>query len=365
MSGLGTEKKKLRNASSIIVSIAVSAICSAAVLSGCGEELSSEGFNSSINNSRYLYVASGSCYAGGAAVSVGNGTVAKYDLATGAFVGLVVDYNTFGNGDLPNSVAPFGTKRLLVAVENAAGRRIDILNNDGTGLTTYLANATILSTVLRHLTVLPDLSVLITKATAIEKLSAGVSRVVQGAANPFINAPAAPCATSITAMTSTTTLPNGKIVFTHAAVSPNNITGVIVNTGYSIAANCNAGQAAPVATALPTSALYEPLSGKLLVAYGSATTTSNLIYSYTINQTTGVISLPVVAWNDNSIVLGPSRMSVDPTNGAVFVANGAATLNNIEKFTLDSAGVLTKVGTTPFIRTSVYTRCITSMEIAP
>jgi hypothetical protein len=363
MSGPSFQQAKLRTASATLTSLAVFALCCGLALSGCGEDLSSEGFNSSIN-SRYLYVSSGSCYAGGAAISTGNATITKWDLTTGAFAGLIADYNTFANGDMPNSMAVFGSNKLLVAVENTAGRRIDIMNLDGTGLTTYHANATVLSTVLRHILVLPDSSVLIAKSTAIEKLSAAVSRVVQGAA-AFINAPAAPCATSTTAMTSTTVLPDGKIVYTHAAASPNNITGVISSTGYATAVNCLAVQAAPTTTALPTANLYEPNSGKLLVAYGSATTASNRIYSYLINQTTGAISTPVAAFSDNSIMLGPTRMTLDPATGAIFVANGASTLNNVEKFTLASDGTLTKVGTTPFIRTSVYTRCITAMEIAP
>lgn len=346
---------------SFIIAIVSVGLISAA-LTACGTSVSKEGFNSALNN-RYLYVASGSCYAGGAAVSAGNATVAKFDLSTGNFAGLVADYNIYGNGDQPASIHHFDS-RLLVLVENAAGRRIDSINTDGTGLTTYISNATALNAVLRHLTVLADLSILVTKATAIEKFSVGKVRVMQGA-NPFINAPAAPCATSTTAMTSTTVLPTGKIVFTHAAASPNNITGVIASTGYAVPANCNAGQAAPVATALPTASAYDETTGKLLVAYGSATTASNLIYSYDINTSSGAISNATAAWTDTSIVLGPTRMAVDDETGFVYVANGASTFNNIEKFALSSSGVLTKVKTAPFVATNVYTRCITDMEIGP
>lgn len=332
-------------------------------LAACGEEITAEGFNSSLNN-RYLYVASGSCYAGGVTVSTGNATIAKYDLRTGVFAGVVVDYNKFGNGDQPASIAHLDEEQLLVAVENAAGRRIDIFNVDGSGLTTYISNATALSAVLRHLTVLSDASILVVKATAIEKFTSARARVIQGA-NPFINAPAAPCAVSTTAMTSTTALPGGKIIYTHAAASPGNIIGVISSTGYTGPANCHASQAAPTTTALPTASLFEPRTSKLLVAYGSTTNASNSIYSYTVNETTGTISAPVAAWSDSSIVYGPTRMATDFQTGAVFVANGASTLNNIEKFTLDSNGVLAKVGNGPFIPTSVYTRCITSLEVGP
>lgn len=57
-------------------------------------------------------------------------------------------------------------------------------------------------------------------------------------------------------------------------------------------------------------------------------------------------------------------MTIDQETGYVYIANGAATYNNIEKFSI-SNGVLTKVGTTPFINTGIYTRCIAGLEIAP
>ena len=40
-----------------------------------------------------LFVASGTCYAGGVATSAGSGTVASFDPDTGAFKRVVVDYN--------------------------------------------------------------------------------------------------------------------------------------------------------------------------------------------------------------------------------------------------------------------------------
>lgn len=329
----------------------------------CGQDPSQAGFNSALHT-RYLYVASGSCYAGGAAVSTGNSTIAKFDINTGAFVGLVADYNIYGNGDQPASVVNFDSSHLLVAIENAAGRRIDLLSRDGSTPTTYVSNATALNGVLRNISVLSDSSILVTKAAAIEKFSAGRARVTQGA-SAYINAPAAPCATSTSVMTSTTVLPNGKIVYTHAAASPNNLIGVIASTGYSVAANCLSGTASPYTTALPTSSLYVSSAGKLLVAFGSATAASNVIHSYDVDLTAGALSNDIEAFNDQSIVSGPTRMAQDATTGFIFVANGASALNNVEKFTFASDGTLSKVGTVPFITSSVYTRCITSIEVGP
>ncbi|CAN5562220.1 hypothetical protein BH10BDE1_BH10BDE1_29090 [soil metagenome] len=329
----------------------------------CSQDPSQAGFNSALRT-RYLYVASGSCYAGGAPVSTGNSTITKFDIETGAFAGLVADYNTYGNGDQPASVVNFDSANLLVAIENAAGRRIDMLNRNGSAPTTYVSNATALNGILRHISVLPDASILVTKASAIEKFTAGRARVTQGAL-AYIVAPAAPCATSTSAMTSTTLLPNGKIVFTHAAATPNNLVGIISSTGYASAANCLSGTAAPTTTSLPTSSLYVPSAAKLLVAYGSSTATSNVIQSYDVDLAAGSLSNEVEAFNDQTIVSGPTRMVQDASTGFIFVANGSSGLNNVEKFTLAGDGTLTKVGTVPFVTSSVYTRCITSLEVGP
>lgn len=329
----------------------------------CSETLSDEEFNSAVLNKKYLYVASGACYSGGIAASTGSATVAKYDLATGGLVDLVIDYNTFGLGDLPTAIKKFGNDTFLIGIENAGGRRIDVVKRDGTSLTTYLTNATALNAVFRDLAVLNDSSILVAKATAIEKFAPSRARVTQGA-NPFVNAPAGVCATSTTVMTSTITLPDGKIVFAHAAATPNNKISVISASGYAVAGNCLAAQTAPTTTALPTAVAYHQLSRKLLVTYASTTSASNVVYSYDIDLTSGAISNPIAAWTDFGIVYGASKMIVDQETGFVYIANGASTYNNIEKFSL-SNGVLTKVGTTPFINTGIYTRCIAGLEIAP
>lgn len=253
-------------------------MCLALLTAACSETLSGEEFNSAVLNKKHLYVASGACFSGGIAASTGSATIAKYDLATGALSDLVLDYNTLGLGDMPAAIKNFASNQFLVGIENTGGRRVDIVNRDGTGLTTYLTNATALNAAFRDLVVLNDSSILVAKATAIEKFAPSRARVTQGAA-PFINAPAAPCATSTTVMSSTITIPDGKIVYAHAAATPNNKIGVISASGYASAINCLATQAAPTTTALPTAVAYHQLSGKLLVTYASTTSASNIVYS--------------------------------------------------------------------------------------
>ena len=309
-----------------------------------------------------LYVASGACYAGGVAVSAGSSTVAVYNQSTGAYERTLVDYNTLSPGDSPVGISDYDTAHLLVTIENASGRRVDLVNKDGSGVSSYLTNSTALNGVLHAFYRFTDGSMLFSKTTAIEKVTSGKARVLQGA-NPYINAPAGSCATSTTMISALEMESNGKIIYAHAGATPNNKFGLISSTGYGTAADCLNAQTAPNATALPTALVMHP-SGNLLVAYGSTTLTSNFIYSYSIDPTANTIGTAKAAFTDSSIVNGISAMTQNPVDLSILVANGGSTYNNVEKFTYDpTANTLTRVGTVPFIQMSVYTRCVSAMKV--
>lgn len=338
----------------------------AAFMVSCADE-SSQPFNDSgrnrfaTSNDRLLYVTSGGCYGGGVTLATGSGTIAAYEL-DGSFSHLVIDYNESSPGDVAVGMAEYDESRLLVAVENTAGRRVDLVYKDGSGYSLYMSNGTALNAILRSLIQLADGSILISKSTAIEKFSASKSRIQQGA-NPFVNAPAGACAASATLISSTTTLTNGKILYTHAAASPNNRTGLISATGYATGPDCLSVQAAPVTTSLPTSVLAHS-SGKILVAYGSTTASSNTIYSYNLNPTTNAWSGATIAFSDFAVVNGPSAMVEDTTDGSVYISMATSTFNTIEKFTFDAnTGRLTKVGSRPFIEPGIFSRCVSSLKI--
>jgi len=330
---------------------------------GCGDGRSSP-FNFSAYNvsSQYsLYVASGSCYGGGVATSAGPAnTIAKFNLTSGQLDDIIIDYNQVAPGDSPVAIYDYDDSHLLVLIENTAGRRIDKIRKDGGGYTTYLTNATALSAVLRSFILLSDLSLLVSKSTSIEKFNGAKARITVGA-NPYVSAPAGSCATSTTLISSVTALSSGKIVYTHAAATPNNKVGVIAATGYTGAADCLSATAGPTTTALPTRALLHS-GGKLLVSFGSTTLASNFIYSYDINNTTGAITNPLVAFSDTSYVNGPSSMAEDPETGDVLVANVTSTFNTIEKFQYTS-GTLVRASGATFIPSNVYTRCISDIKV--
>lgn len=333
-------------------------------ISGCGK--SSDSFNdsagASLNQDRLLYVASGSCYAGGVATSVGAFTVSAFNVETGSLDHVVVDYNSLSPGDAPISIVEYDSDRLLVLVENAAGRRIDLINKDGSQISTYLVNATALSAVVRRMVKMADNSLLVSKSNSIEKFSPARSRVTQGA-NPYVNAPGAACATATTLISSVSSLGNGKILFTHASPSPNNKITLISANGYASAADCLTSIASPTTTAMPTTSMIHS-SGKLLVGFGSLTTASNFIYSYDLDQNTNAINLPIASFNDAAIVNGPTIMTEDPVTAEVFVANGNSAFNTIEKFTFNPISkLLTRNAGQSFIAPQIYTRCVTDMKV--
>lgn len=314
--------------------------------------------SASNSNSRFLYVASGSCYGGGVATSTGLGTIAKFDTTTGALVSIVIDYNTLSPGDLPAGLKNYDSSRLIAPIENGStARHVDLINKNGLGPSTYLTNATAFASILRGLTLLSDGGILIPESASIEKFNSSKARM--GA--PFITAPTGACATSTTLMNGTTELPNGKILFVHALANQSR-TGMISSDGLT----CLTAQTSPIpATALASGVLYTS-SGKVITIFGSTTAASNLIMAYDLDITANVFSGATTAFASNTAIInGPSAITEDTSDGTIYVANGINSLNTIEKFTFNSSSkTLTRVGTTPFVPQSAYTRCISGMVVA-
>lgn len=312
---------------------------------------------------KYIYVSSGTCYAGGVATSTGSATIARFRYEDGAFDSIVMDYNTFAPGDFPVGLLNFDNENLLVAIENASGRRVDKVAKDGSQFNVFLLNSTALSGILRDIKRSADGSILISKSTAIEKFTTSKARVTQGA-NPFISAPGSVCATTATLISSFALMPNDKIAFVHAAASPNNKLNLISSSGYVTTADCLGTLAAPVTTAMPTSVIYHS-SGYLVVAYGSITPASNLIGAYTLDYENNIIGSFIESFKDLSVINGPTVMYEDPVTKEIYIANGAAAYNNIEKFTIDSmTGLMQRVGQSSFIPQNIFTRCVTGILIS-
>lgn len=347
-------------------------------LSGCQEKRESRAASSNTGEenpppsaapesaapSRFIYVASGACYGGdtaAGAVSTGSNTVTRYDLNSGAFDSIIVDYNTFGFGDAPAGLLDYDADHLLVFVENTGGRRIDLLNKKTGATQTFLTNSN-LNGAARAFVRLDDGGFLISKSTAIERFNSNGNRITIGS-SPYVSAPAGNCATSTVRITSVTTLPSGKIVFVHANTSPNKKIAVISSSGYSGAGSCLAGVTIPTTTAMPTAVLREQGSSHVLVAAGSSTPSSNFIQSYLVNDSTGAISAPVAAWTDYGYVSAPSVMIQDQSTAAIYVANARSTFNSVERFTYNPTSRTLERNDPTFLKNSLYTRCIAGLAI--
>ena len=334
---------------------------------------------------RFLYVTAGACYSGNN-TSFTNLTssnqVYRLDMTSGKKDMTIADYfsGPSNNGDSPVATLNFDTERIAVLVENtttATLRRIEVIEKKERGARNTLSNnTTALSSQVRHFTKLASGDFLISKSTAVEFISQGNARI--GA--PFINATAAPCATSTTLIPKTLTLSNGKIVFLHAATGVNRF-GIFPSTGGT---TCSVAQAAPNANAFPTAAFYDSENKRLFVSYaGNATTTDlNSIYSYLVNESTGAISSPQKVYDSvdypvtyGFLLYGISDMTYDSATKSVFIAtaiSNATTVVNysIEKFTYDSSQlgvdntkVLNRVGTAPFFAFDNDTKCIAHLRV--
>jgi hypothetical protein len=326
------------------------------LLVACGSDPKSQFLNNPEQKS--IYIASGACYGGGVTLSTGSGTIVKYNLETKVMT-LIKDYQASASADFPAGLDNYNSAQLVALVENAAGRRVELVNKSG-GSSTWFTNSTALASVTRGIKVLRDGGVLIPETTGIEKFNSSGGR--QGA--PFITNPGGTCATVNTLVVASDELPNGKILLVHAAATTNNKTALISATGYAVVADCLTAVTAPITTALPTAALYHTNTNKLLISSGSTTLGSNLINAYDININTNVISGVTTAFLNESIVNGPSVMVEDKSTGTVYVANATNTFNNVEAFSFNSATkFLSRIGTTPIVPQSVYTRCISGMVV--
>jgi hypothetical protein len=257
--------------------------------------------------SKYLYVASGTTYAGlGTVMATPSNTIVRYK-ENGGFDSVIVDYSNFP-GDTPVDMVNYDDNFLLVLVENASGRRIDKVAKNGTGFATFLSNSTALSAQLRSMFATIDGGWIVSKGTALEKFSSNKSRVLSGAAS-YVNAPAGTCATSTTLIPRTLQGPSGTIVYLHAAATPNNKIGLIKTSGYAVVADCLSSQTGPTVNHYPTAGMILS-TGRLLVSYSNTTGPVNEIYTYPITAT--AISAGASAFNNPSVLAGVTAMAEMP-----------------------------------------------------
>lgn len=314
--------------------------------------------HSSSTTSQYVYLSTGTTYAGaGVAMSAPSQLVTKFNM-DGTFNMILADYNV-DNGDTPVSMLDYDNNHLLVAVYNASGSRLELVAKDGSGRKTYLVNAAGMAPVLKSLNWAFDGGILLGHSAAIDKFDTALARVTNNAV-AYISNPAAPCATANTNITGVISGPGNQIVYTHGAASPNNLINVINPLGYSQASDCYASTTGPTANSIPTSIMWHG-SGYVLVSFGSTTGPTQNIYSYTVAANS--IGGATLAAQDPNTISGVSYMAEMPDT-TVLISNADANYNSVEQFSFDpTTQTMTHVGSNSFIYPSLYTKSISAIVI--
>lgn len=394
----------------------------------------SKSSDTAVAASKNLYIASGKCNSGLAITTYTNQTssrlVSKVNLSSGAlsyFVDLSSPYSgglflaetspqslvSDGNNILmlTDNNGPSYSERKVFSIPKASPFNLSLYSSDTNALTNAAPDIT------RALVKDVDGTLLFSKSISIEKLGTNQLRIPSGA-NSWINAPAAPCATSTTLISSMVLLPpfapatTGKVLFAHnALVAANNRLAVVSQDGYSSAPDCRGGTqvSLPVhsyasnitgpAIAFPavegvnvTAMQYISTgtgTGKLITAYSAASaapadlnngTNQNyalVLWDVSETATTATINNPVILYRDFSIIFGVSAMAYDSTTNHLYVAaasqpgssnqTSAGYGYKVEKFLLDiNAPSLTLIqaNNKPYLDRSSATKCISSMIVA-
>lgn len=397
-------------------------------LSACVKKAEEEQ-SSSLAGAKKLYVSTGSCNSGTGITTyttTATRTLEEYDIESSEHTATLLDYNaagTFVAATHPKSIVNDGSS-LYILNENAttvSERKVILVPKSAPfSFATYYTNPTVLNGIVLSLFKDEEGSMLISKSTAIEKISVSPIRLPAGA-NPWVNAPGGSCATSTTMVSSVLALPKyagtstGKVAFAHqGATAALNRIGLISYTGYFAASDCLSGvqissvthtkaaNLAPATVAFnatgtsPTAMVFIPFpngtkTGKLLVAYSNGQTSNNAAGTYNLNHglvmwdvdessaTAASLSNPVVVFDDSTVLYGISAMAYDSLSGYVYVATagepGAVnqTTNgygyNIEKFAVsiasDGSPSLTRSTNSgkPFIKGGANTKCISSLAL--
>ena len=328
--------------------------------------------------SNYIYVASGNSYAGnGVTPYTPSNTIVRYTTA-GVLDRVVFDYSQYP-GDTPVALINYDSKRLLVAIENATnlgGRRIDLVNKDGSGFTNYIANSAVFgaaANVITDLALTPDGGTIITRGIAspsnIEKFSSTKQRILLSNI-AFVNNPLGGCISTNRRIQHLVMSPQGNIIASHPQIGGLNKLIMINSNGYQALADCFASQAAPGATYFPTAMLMHS-SGQLLVGYVDTTPTPNIETVYQYGVTASSFTGGTSAYTNFNILQGISAMAEKIDDTTVYIAASGSTagtlfnFNAVYQFTYSStAGTLTLVGSGPIIPPSVYTKSISAI-LAP
>lgn len=333
---------------------------------------------------KYIYGVSGACTSGNAVTTFTTATASNLVFRINTYSGIrdavLFDYNSLPSGDSPVGIADWSSTHVMVMLESASARRLELVEKKHSGArTSFVTSATVLSTALRNMIKTSDGGILLTRSGAVEKVSASGVRI--GA--PYVsNNLGTTCNTANTDYNSVTVTPNSRIILTHRAATPNNRLISVPATG--AAGSCTAAQAAPSTTAWPTHVIHIPTKNKVFAFFANSTTAlnQNVLMSYDYDDATGLFSNAQKIYEANLypstfnyLLYSVSAMAFDSETDTLYIStanSNTATVTNyqIEKFQVDftkigtdNNNVLQRSGTIPFYSYGLDTKCISQMFV--
>jgi hypothetical protein len=345
------------------------------LFAGCTEKESGTDLSSQGGSDYYLYISSG--WPTASAVNI----VTKWD-SSGNYVGVVLDYATmtgFSPGTMLTTTLN-GVPSFLSLAYNGTNGRIDAFSMAGTNSGSYIVDNTGLVAGARRFAITPDGGVVVPRTLAtlgIERYNSARIRLTSGAVPRYVTSAMCPVTNIVAVAAGYTTTGVEVVLGANAAATTNN--RISVWNGQTAVCGAAALQPATVPSTLmwPVDLNFIS-SGKILVLWYpfTASTTNAQIYQYDVTGTPPNVTIDngVLAYDDGAGDIAtpnatPHNLSsaityYTHTNGTRYVF--VATANNtILKFTHDpTSGVLTKVGTLPFIYNSGLIRSPSSIVVS-
>lgn len=282
----------------------------------------------------FIYLGTGLTYAGNTVTTGANPTqsVYKYSIL-GSYKEKIIDYR-YNSGENLVKIYDYNAKELLAVVESAAGRRIDLVQKDGSGSEVFLTNATAFpagaTPIIRDIAVSNN-NTYVLKSTGVEKFNINKTRVMVGANNYVVLPVSGSCgvATASLNLRKMILTAAGNIILLQANTGAGNRKLIYIkSTGYAVAGDCLADVTLPsVNDHYPTAVLLHS-SGKLFVSYSNAAAgvANHEIWSYDISDT--AITNPAKVFTDDANVRGITDLMELPDK-TVLVSSMDQSFNNI------------------------------------
>ncbi|MDZ4676558.1 MAG: hypothetical protein SGI74_03530 [Oligoflexia bacterium] len=333
---------------------------------GCGTKCNPQWYDSLVYKNAcddpdpyYIYVASGF------PLATGTGLVTKWT-KQGTFLQVVYDYSKISSTVMPQGMTTHtinGIKRLVLLGFDGTNGRVDSINFDGTDFIPFFTN-TGLAGGTKRIASTASGGYLTTRTAAVEFFNSSNLRI----GLPMF-ATAGTCTIS-SGSGATEAVINGTnyVVTSNAVVTPNN--KLNLHNGSTGACIAGAVPAGPATTMWPVNIKYVPDEGKLFALYYPFTgaTTAAQIWRFDVSAT--AISNGELIYTDTGAEIASTSATPAALSSSItyykslterFILVGTSN-NSVIKLSYDG-NTLTKVGTTPLVYLSGYSRSVSDVMV--